>query len=79
MRNTIGLGFEEMNAHLENISDGLNNNPANQFTVRVAHVLTCTTMIDQDKLNCIRVLYRQMAWPERELNDYEKQLLENIK
>lgn len=78
MKDTIGLGFQELNKHLEDISHGLWNNPANLFVMRIAHVLT-SDMFDNDKLQCIRILYTQMAWPERPLSESQKKLLEKIK
>jgi len=70
--------LELMQKNLEDISDGINYNSSNDFTMRVAHVLTCD-LFDQDKLNCIRILYKQMAWPEHPLSNYETELLDKIR
>lgn len=69
----------EIAAHLNDIKDGIWHNKESNFTIRVAHVLTCTNLCDMDKLQCIKILYFQLAWPERKLNDYQTQLLESVK
>lgn len=63
---------------LNNIGDGLWHNNANKFMERVAHVLT-SDMFDHDKLNCIRIIYRQLVWPEKPLSSEELNLLSLIR
>lgn len=62
----------------KDISDGLWHNKESSFVCRVSHVLTCD-LLDQDKLNCIRILYFKMAWPEKELTLDQKKLLDSIR
>lgn len=76
--NEIMKVLELIELDLKNISDGLNYNSSNDFTTRVAHVLT-SCLIDQDKLNAIRILYKMMAWPENKLHSFEEELLNKIR
>jgi hypothetical protein len=48
-----------------------------QFIIAVAHILTCESLSGQEKLDCIKIRYRQYAFPEKErisldkLSEYE--------
>lgn len=62
---------------LVDIKDALCDNPQSIFVNRVAHALT-SSLNDHYKLNVIRILYKQMAWPEVELQQHEKELLMEV-
>lgn len=66
--------LKDTNLQLENIAREICFRPEVNFTMKVAHVLT-SDLFDDDKLNCIRVLYREFAWPEKELSQKDKDLL----
>jgi hypothetical protein len=48
------------------------------FTVRTAHILMCDSLSDIEKLNCIRLIYRELAFPEVSRTQQENDLLERI-
>ena len=49
------------------------------FTIRTAHILTCEHLNDTEKLNCIRLIYREFAFPECVRSQSEDELLHKIK
>ena len=69
--------LSDISGHLENISSALNYNPEARFVNKVAHVLMAD-IFDGDKLNCIKILYTQMAWPDRPLSNEQQQLLNKV-
>jgi hypothetical protein len=52
--------------------------PMEEFIMRVAHIITKDGMTDSQKLNCIKIRYRMMAFPEHPINAIEKQLIEDV-
>lgn len=52
--------------------------PDSEFTVRVAHILLKDGMTDSQKLDCIKLRYREMAFPENPLTEIEQQLVDYV-
>jgi hypothetical protein len=48
------------------------------FFIRTAHILTCDKLNDIEKLNCIRLIYKELVYPEITMNKEEQDLLDRI-
>lgn len=49
-----------------------------QFIISIAHILTCESLSELEKLDCIRIRYRQYAFPEKQLCLEEQYILGRI-
>ncbi len=48
------------------------------FSVRIAHIITCDSLNDIEKLNCVKLRYRELAFPERKFSEQEQKLIDRI-
>ena len=48
------------------------------FVNKVAHILMSEHLSEKERLNCIRLIYKVMAWPEIPLTDSQAKLLDKI-
>lgn len=75
---TIASKLELITERICRIEETLTDNPHPEFICQVSHVLMCHTISDLDKLNCIKILYKHMAWPGGIMDPQESELLSSV-